>query len=267
MIVHKTMKKRISSLVIAASLLLSGLAAAFILTPLGVRAESGSAAGEVYIADGADLLTSSEEEELYGVMKPGTSYGNMVFVTIDHAMGYSASDYIEMLYQTSDTLKGTDAVIFMIDMDNRKLWISGYGGLKKVITPDYGNLITDNIYTYAGDERYKDCAVHGYEMIISRLDGERISGPLRTLGNLSIVIIFAAVLCFMLAYLMSASRKADIKAIVSGVDRNLNMGNPEIKHTRTEKIYVPPSSSGGGRSGGFSGGGGGFHGGGVGHGF
>lgn len=231
--------------------------------------ESGYTPGKVYIADSADLLSDSEENELYDVMETGTAYGNMVFMTIEDALGYNSSDYIEMIYQTTDTLAGTDAVIFLIDMDNRLLWISGYGKLKSIITPDYGNLITDNVYTYARDAEYGQCAIRGYTQIVAKLDGQRIAGPLRTAGNFSIAIIFAAVATFLFAYLSSRARRAGDKAILSNIDRRINMSNPTAVHTTTTRIYDPPSSSssGGGGSRGGGGGGGGFHGGGGGHGF
>ncbi len=272
MIVHKehTSVNTYTKRLIAAIVL---FVLAVIIPFRGVNASSGeeqsSADWRVYIADGADLLTDSEEEELFGIMKPGTAYGNMVFVTITDAVGYNSSDYIEMLYQTTDVLKGTDAVIYIIDMDNRLLWISGYGSLKKIITPDYGNLITDNIYTYASDGDYRRCATEGYRQIIAKLEGERIAGPLRTAGNFSIALILAAVLTFLFAYITSTSRKASDSDILDNIERRINMTNPNVVHTTTKKIYDPPSSSSGSGGGGFrsSGGGGGFHGGGGGHGF
>jgi len=227
-----------------------------------------------YIEDSADLLTDSDEQELYEVMKDGLEYGNMVFITIDDAIGYDSSDYVEMLYQTSDRLRGTDAVIYMIDMDNRLLWITGYGELSSTISPDYANLITDNIYKYASDGDYARCANEGYRQIIRRVGGSRISGTLRTVGNFCIALIIAAVLCFLFAYIGSASRKTDSYDILENINKQVNLNNPTVVHSRTNKIYDPPSSGssggsrgGGGFSGGGGGGGGGFSGGGGGHGF
>lgn len=224
--------------------------------------------GYIYIADSAELLSDAEEDELYNIMHDGTYYGDMVFVTITDADGYNSSDYIERLYQTSSELAGRDAVIFLIDMDNRLLWISGYGALKNVITPDYGNLITDNIYRYAKDGEFGRCAAEGYRQIVRKLGGERISGPLRTGGNLCIALILAEVLCFLYAYMGSVARKTDESDILDNVVRQINIYNPSVVKTRTQKIYDPPSSSsGGGSRGGGHSSGGGFHGGGGGHGF
>lgn len=221
---------------------------------------------QVYIVDSADILTDDEESELLDVMWNGTAYGNMVFLTIDSADGYNSSDYIERLYQTSSELAGTDAVIYIIDMDNRMLWISGYGALKSVITPDYGNLITDNVYTYARNGDYGSTAIRGYEQIVRKLDGESVSGPLRTLGNGCIALICGVVLTFFFAFVTSISRKADDDDILEMLDRRLRFTNGRVTKTRTERIYDPPKSSGGG-GGSRGGGGGGFHGGGGGHGF
>ena len=267
---RKTDRLRIWALVLAAVICAMTLAAP--LFALSVRAEDEEQQASmygVYIGDYADLLTDEEENELYYVMEEGTGSGNMVFMTIDDSEGYASKDYIEVVYQTTDVFKGTDAVIYLIDMDNRLLWITGYGSLKKLVTPDYANLITDNVYKYAKSEDYATCAITGYRQIIQRISGARVSGALRGVGNLCIAVIIAEVLCFTFAYLSSAARKAKDREILDNVERIINIQNPSVKKTSTKKIYDPPSksSSSGGGGGGFSGGGGGFSGGGGGHGF
>lgn len=220
----------------------------------------------VYIGDEAELLSDAEEEELYTVMRDGTAYGNMVFMTVDDAEGYKTKDYIEMRYQTDSSLKGTDAVVYLIDMDNRMLWITGYGADQKLVTPDYANLITDNVYKYAKSGEYAKCAIKGFQQINQRLSGGRVSGTLRGVGNLCIAVIIAEILCFVIAYLSSVARKAGEEDILENIERTVNMQNPGITHTGKRRIYDPPSKSSG-SSGGNSGGGGGFSGGGGGHGF
>ncbi len=218
--------------------------------------------------DSADLLTGDEEQELMAVMDTGTEYGEMVFVTMNDAEGYDSSDYVERLYQTSSELSGRDAVIYVIDMDNRMLWITGYGSLKKVISPDYANLITDNVYRYAKNGEYGRCAIAGYKQIVDKLTGGRISGPLKTVGNLCMALILAEVVCFLYAFLGSVARRTADSDILEHAVTRIRMTNPNVRKTRTEKIYDPPSSSSGGGGGSRGGGGGGgFHGGGGGHGF
>ncbi len=251
------------------SLLLSVMTLFLPVSALAVHAEEEGAGApyQVYLEDYADLLTDAEEEELWEVMAEGTGSGNMVFMTIEDAEGYETKDYIEMIYQTTDYLNGTDAVIYMIDMDNRLLWITGYGADRKLITPDYGNLITDNVYRYARSDDFASSAIEGYRQIIRRLSGSRVSGALRGVGNLCIAVIIAEILCFVIAYATSAAKKTGDDEILDNIERMENLQNPNVKKTGRHKIYDPPksSSSGGGRSGG--GGGGGFHGGGGGHGF
>ena len=270
MICRKTGRLRIWALVSAA--VLSAMTLVMPVMALTVSAEEEqqqTGMYDVYIGDYADLLTDEEENELYYVMADGVDSGNMVFMTTDDAAGYTSKDYIEMVYQTTDVLKDTDTVIYLIDMDNRLLWITGYGSLKKLVTPDYANLITDNVYRYAKSGDFAACAVTGYRQIIQRVNGSRVSGALRGVGNLCIAVIIAEVLCFTFAFVTSAARKAQDKEILDNVERVMNISNPSVKKTSTKKIYDPPSSSSGsgGRSGGFSGGGGGFSGGGGGHGF
>ncbi len=259
-------KNRIPALILSFVL----MAVCFLLPVTAFAGEAAPDPGLAYINDQADLLSDTEEEDLYEIMKYALDYGNMVFITITDSMGYNSSDYIEMLYQTSPQLKGTNAVIYMIDMDNRMLWITGYGTLKKNISPDYANLITDNVYKYASDEQYGRCAIEGYKQIVTRISGVRISGPLRTAGNFSIALIAATVICFLIAYITSSSRKAGSADIVANIEKRINLSNPNVAHTTTQRIYDPPSSSSGSSGGSRSfggGGGGGFHGGGGGHGF
>ena len=228
-------------------------------------AEPETSEYNVYIEDYADLLSDEQENELYDVMAEGAQYGNMVFMTIDDDMGYESKDYIEMIYQTDARIQGTNAVIYMIDMDNRMLWITGYEDNLKQITPDYANLITDNIYEYAKSGDYATCAIKGFRQIDQRLRGGHISGPLRGLGNLCIAVIISEILCFVIAYGSSASRKAEDLEILGNIERSENIMNPQVKKGSTKRIYDPPSSSSG--SSGGSSGGGGFSGGGGGHGF
>ena len=222
---------------------------------------------DVIIRDFADLLADEDEDELYYTMLEGADYANMVFMTIDDAEGYSSRDYIEMVYQTDDSLKGTNAVIYLIDMDNRLLWISGYGEVSRQVTADYGNLITDNVYKYAKNGDFAACAVRGYKQIVQRLEGNRVSGSLRGVGNLCIAVILAEILCFVIAYVSSAVGKTKTDEILSNIDQSVNIQEPVVRKTGSRRVYAPPKSSGGSGGGGYRSSGGGFHGGGGGHGF
>lgn len=240
-------------------------------SPVVLRADEdqenvhGTAGYIACIEDAADILTDSEEEELYAVMLDGTEYGNMVFISTDDAEGHESKAYIERIYQSDSRFKGTNAVIYMIDMDNRMLWITGYGDNKKLVTADYANLITDNVYKYAKSGDYAACAVAGFQQINQRLAGRRVSGALRGVGNLCIAVIIAEILCFVIAYMSSASRKAGDDEILDNIEMITDIRNPGITHTGTRRIYDPPAKSSG--SSGGSGGGGGSSGGGGGHGF
>lgn len=224
--------------------------------------EDFGTSNEVFIDDKAGLLSQDELDNLAGIMYyEGLAYGNMVFITTDYAFGLSASDYQWNVY---NSIYGdqSDGVTFLIDMDNRKIWMQGYGSLSKKIDEDAANIIGDKIYTLASDEKYGECAIEGYRLIIRTLGGAKITGSLKYLGNACIAIITALVVTFLIAYIMSASRYAKDKDILDNIEKSINISNTGIKHTRTERIYDPPSS--GSSSGGSSGGGGG---GGGGHGF
>lgn len=215
---------------------------------------------EVLLDDKAGLLTEDEIEELLSLMYyEGLQFGNMVFMTTDDAMGCTASDYQWYLY---DYYYGeySDGVAFLIDMDNRKLWMQGYGELSDKIDVDTANTITDNIYKMATNEEYGKCAMEGYRQIIMALGGMKVTGPLKYLGNACIAIIASLVATFAFAFSMSVSRKAADKEILDNIAKSISMTNPGVKTSFIERIYDPPSSSSDSSGGGGGGGGGGGHG-------
>lgn len=94
------------------------------------------------IEDDANLLNDSEETLLEETMMPLTKYGNIAFKSIN-SNSTSTSSYARSYYHnTFGTHSGT---VFLIDMDNRVIYIFSDGANYKTITSAKANLITDNI--------------------------------------------------------------------------------------------------------------------------
>ena len=216
----------------------------------------------VIIEDDADLLTDSEEEELTTVMKDITVYGGASFVTINEN-STTAATFIESYYR--NTFGHESGTVFLIDMDNRKIWIFSDGKIYNTVTKSYADTITDNCYTYASNGDYFGCAKTAFSQIVSLLQGRRIAQPMKYISNAFLAVIVALLLNFIIVQIFSKTNSASSKELLSAIDHRYNLMNPDEEFTYTSKEYSPTSSSGGSSGGG--GGGGSSSGGGDGHSF
>ncbi len=220
----------------------------------------------VYIDDGADLLSEDEEAQLSEAMKKVTEFGGAAFVsTASNPMGaveYAQDSYYTLFGNGSGTL-------FLIDMDNRYLYLANDGYIYSVVNKGRSMTITDNVYTYAVEGDYLGCALAVYEQLNILLTGGRIAQPMKYISNLLLSLILSLMLNYLLVLLTAGSRKPSEDTILGAVRIGFRMSNPSAVMTHTTRVYDPPfsSSGGGGGSRGGGGGGGGFSGGGGGHSF
>ena len=222
---------------------------------------------KVVIEDDAQLLTDGEKSQLAETMKDITPYGDVAFKSIDYNP-YSTETYIERYY---NSIFGTGSgTVFLIDMDNRNIWIYSDGSIYSTITTAYANVITDNVYTYASDKDYFTCANKAFIQEAALLQGRRISQPMKYISNALLAIAIAILINYFIVRQTSRVRKASDNEIVNGVFANNAFNNVSVNFIRQTRTYSPRSSSSSGSSGGHSGGGGGgggHSGGGGGHSF
>lgn len=215
------------------------------------------------IEDDANLLTQSEEESILDVMKPITEYGNVAFKSIDYNSSTTES-YIKDFYRSKfGTSSGT---VFLIDMDNRNIWIFSDGKIYRTITKSYANTITDNIYTYATKADYYTCARKAYQQIYDLLEGRRIAQPMKYISNALLALVFALLGNYIRLRIYTRKTKANTAQLVKKMDHHVKYTYDKSILLHTRRIYDPPSSDSGGGSD-SSGGGGGSSGGGGGHSF
>ncbi len=218
---------------------------------------------KVVIEDDAHLLKEDEIAQLMDQMQSLTKYGHIAFKSISVNPDFGTESYAESYYHNRF---GTDSgTLFLIDMDEREIYIFSDGANYNVITSNKAYLITDNIYTKASAELYYECAREAYKEINDLLEGRKIIEPMRHITNalISIIISFFGMFLFMINKTKIPKATPDQQLKYSKI--NFSMGELSIEKTGTSKRYNPPSSSGGGSSGG--GGGGGSSGGGGGHSF
>ncbi len=232
------------------------LICAFALMPITANASESN----VYIADNASLLDSSEEQELYSYLESLNSDINYVVVTDDSGMyGYDVDSRLEYYY-TSVYSSYSDGIAFMVDMYSREIYISGYGNVQNQITSADALDITDNVYSYASNGDYYNCIYKAMVQADTLVNEGFILRPMRIIVSLLLAIILGFLTTFFIAMNDRKKHKKDDKSDVIIMTGASIAGASAIYDT----VRIRRSSSGGGHGGGFSGGGGGFSGGGGG---
>lgn len=242
---------------------------AFLIAPvlLGVMLlTAASAAGSLVIEDGADLFTDAEEAELQARYAAITDYMPAAVITTDRVSGTTdayAESYAIRQY-------GNDpAVIFIIDMDNRQLYVYANGAALRTISKADARAITDNIYKDASRGDYFACADGALSQILAKCQGARLARPVKHITNLLIAVLLGVLVNYYLTVWSRRPRterrtKGEVSASVSrrvsfipGVALAVPIVIGSVRHYKN-------SDSGGGGGGG---GGGGHSGGGGGHSF
>ena len=210
---------------------------------------------EAVVEDEADLLSDSEEDDLCDILKKVTEYSNAAFAAIDENPYYNTQRYAESY--SDDTFGGSSAVVFIVDMDNRYLYLDSTGAARRRITSSYADTITDNVYKYASDVDYFSCAYETFDQVYTLMQGEKIAQPMKYISNILLAVAIAMLINFFAVIAFSKKRKASAKELVSGIYSKYKVTDTRASFVNQTKTYSPQSSGGGGSSGGSSGGGGG----------
>jgi len=217
---------------------------------------------EVVIKDDADVLTESQEAQLTETMKETARYCNVLCVT-SNLMYKSTAYHAESAYKREFGTR--DGVMFFIDMRNRQIYIYSYGEPYKIITKTNAYTITDNVYEYASEEKYFECANEAFKQINMLLVGEQISRPMKHISNILLAIIFSILLNYLLMKKTSKVYDMGSKNLLTGTKVSYNMNHKYDMISETRSTRSGSGGHGGIGGGGF--GGGGIGGGGGGHSF
>ncbi len=214
------------------------------------------------VIDNADLFDDSEEAALFERIRPITEYGNIILLTEAKVSTSDTGAYAKQWYNSRyGRQSGT---VFVIDMDNRYLFIFSNGANYNVITDSVADNITDNVFRYAKSGDYYSCADVAFEQIGTVLAGGKIAMPMKYISNALFSLGLAMLICYIYASARSRAQRSSNKELLTYVNKAFNYSTPTLTYRRTEKKYSPQSSGGGSSGGGGDGGGGG---GGGGHGF
>ena len=220
---------------------------------------------KIIIEDDADLLTDEQEKELLKDMRPLSEYGNIAFKSIS-TNNTSTNDFARTYYHDMFGHGVSNGSLFLIDMDNREIYIFSDGNNYKIINNSKAYLITDNIYKMASAGDYYGCASEAYAEMYTLLAGGKIMEPMRHISNGVLAIVISFFTTFLIVLSSSRIKKANNSEIIKNCDVAFNANNIVGTKTGTHRVYSPVSESSGGSSGG-GGGGGGSSGGGGGHSF
>lgn len=136
-----------------------------------------SFSGKVFAAqteqvyDDANLLTESEMESVQEeILSLEAQTGWDVFaVSTDNAGGKSAMAYADDFFDTH-TSEDASGVVFLIDMDNREIYISTCGEAIRYLTDLRLDDILDDAYYDVSDGEYYDCFVTMIEGVLTYYD-------------------------------------------------------------------------------------------------
>lgn len=117
---------------------------------------------EQRVYDQAGLFSSKERDELeQEIRELRESLGmDVALVTTENAGGKTAEQYADDFYDSYGFGAGEDysGVLYLMDMDNRELYISTCGDMIRVLTDERIEDMLDNGIGYMGDQSYMKCA-------------------------------------------------------------------------------------------------------------
>lgn len=135
-------------------------------TALASYQESETAEAKQRVFDQAGLFSEAErkelEEEIQKLQK--TVEADVVLVSTEDAEGKTAEQYADYFYHVHEFGKGEDysGVLFLMDMDNRELYISTCGQMIRLLTDERIESMLDHGIPFMKDQDYIQCA---YKML------------------------------------------------------------------------------------------------------
>ena len=229
---------------------------------LTITARAAETAGTLLVVDDARLLSEKEKDRLINDYSAITEYMGAAFISTNYSPGSTASyaEQCAIQYYHNDP-----AVLFLIDMDDREIYVYANGTAQKMISKADARAITDNIYKSASRGDYYECADGAFRQIYAKCTGQRLARPVKHVTNALIALLAGVMINYFITVFSRVPKaerrtKGEIKASVSS--QMAHMPGVALSVTFLNSVkHIKSSSSGGG------GGGGGHSGGGGGHGF
>lgn len=168
--------------------------------------EEQSAPGKygITLRDEAELFSQQERASLEKTMEQLTAYCPVALLTTRDARGLSTAALAERVYEALYAPK-KNSVLFLIDLDNRSLWIEA-GDELELLSVGMCDSITDNVYRYASEGDYCRCAREAFRQMRTVLAEGKVPQPMKHLSNLLIALCLGLMAAF-----WAAARENDVK--------------------------------------------------------
>lgn len=236
-----------------------------------VRTYAAGIGSGAYIEDEAELFTPEEEEEVRLSMQTLAIDIPVEVYTTENASGSTENTADRYFDETIGD--GESGIVFIIDMDNREIYIWMDGEARQIIGDHKAETITDNVYRMASAGDYSGCAVEVMKELTAVWQGQAITEPMKHISLALISVAVSLIVNFFLISFLSRKKKTSDRELIMDTYNVYDVRNIDWQFAGQTKTYSPQSSGSGssggssGGGGGSSGGGGGSSGGGGGHGF
>lgn len=227
----------------------------------------------IYFHDNANLLTKKDKEQIIGLLHDKNadviSY-NILFLTCDDVRGKTtmtySDDYMDELFPDYE-----HNIAFVIDMDNREIYINTMGNAILSLTDKMIDAALDDAYPYIKNGQYGECLKAMASYCVPRLSDNPGTGATNSniaaygfgtaivqgmLGSMPIALIAAGIIVTVLIFKHNSVNKA--QSAVRYIEKNnykvLDKDEVFVRsYTTVQKdFYKPSSSSGSSSSGGGS---------------
>lgn len=210
------------------------------------------------IYDYANLITKDEEEVLYNkVQEFINKYDmDMAIVTINSNPKSSSMAYADDFYDYNNFGKGANksGLLFLIDMQNRNMWISTTGDAINIYTDSRINTILDYTYDKISNEDYNGCAEQFIEKA-SYFANKGLTGGSKVVTVPKMIcnsLIFAGLITIVLICIgLATHRKPKKKKEASNYitqPLKLSKNSDTFLDKHVSKVKIETSSSSGGSS-------------------
>ena len=164
--------------------------------------------GSKDIFDEARLFSDDDRKEIFEAMDRVSQFGTVGGYTT-YSSGGSTASKASKFY---DRYYGSESgVLFVIDMDERVIYIESDGYIGSFITRGKARTITDNVYKYASHEDYKTCSVEALSQVLDIMEGRRISERMGLISSIIIALMLGTLANFLL--LRRINKKKEVSAL------------------------------------------------------
>jgi len=226
------------------------------------------------VYDNAGLFTQSEIQELETrAAELGESLKlDLVIVTTTDTKGETSRQFADDFYDKNGFGYGqnADGALFLINMQDREVYISTTGIAIKYLTDQRIESILDRVFDYLPDGQYGKAAMafltqvenyvktgipsnqHTYDEETNRIVKEEMSLAQKLMYNLLIAIVVAAIIVVIMASLNKARNTTTKHTYLDS--RSFNVFNRYDRHVNTTQTFVviPKNPPSGGSSAGRS---------------